>query len=360
MKKPDISIIVPIYNSEEYLAQTIDSIINQTIKNIEIVLVNDGSTDNSLAVCEEYAEKDKRIIILSKPNGGLADARNYGMNHASGTYFMFIDADDLFEVDSCESMLNEIVKHDADYVIGNYQIMDDDGVKWPAPAFDQEKYTNMVLDINDHEKSFWVMNSTAWNKIYKAEFLHKNDLFFKVPSPAEDAYMSWMCYLKADKAVYLSKVMYYYRNTPNSLSKNCSKKYFDGINRSYRAIYEAIKEVGGLGFYRYIYAKVNAYLLCQMIDSEKVTDNEKIQLLKKFKWFFDLAKELNAYVIHDSLKDVYAYVLEGQYDDALKEMKTLKEYRETIPIDKRKRMSFPTIEDYKKMEKYDDKFEGEE
>ena len=86
MKTPEISVIVPIYNAEQYLAQTIESIINQSFKNIEIILVNDGATDSSPAICEEYAKKDKRIIVANKPNGGLADARNYGIDKASGEY----------------------------------------------------------------------------------------------------------------------------------------------------------------------------------------------------------------------------------------------------------------------------------
>ena len=356
MKTPEISVIVPIYNAEQYLAQTIESIINQSFKNIEIILVNDGATDSSPAICEEYAKKDKRIIVANKPNGGLADARNYGMKQAHGKYYMFIDADDLFEVDSCECMLNEIKKHDADYVIGNYQIIDDDGKKWPAPAFDQEKYTNMVLDINDHEKSFWVMNNTVWNKIYRAEFLKKNNITFKVPTPTEDVYFALMCYIKAQKSVYLPKVIYLYRNTPNSTSKNCSMKYFEKYNNSSKALYEGMKEADGVGFYRYVHAKLNAYILCQIIDSEKVTNKDKKQLVKDFKWYFELSTELKADVIHDSLKDLYSYIVDEKYEKALKEMIRLKEYREGIPIEKRKRMSYPTLADYKKMEKYDEEY----
>ena len=356
MKTPDISIIVPIYNSEKYLAQTIESIINQSIDNIEILLVNDGSTDSSLEICNKYADKDKRIRVLSKSNGGLADARNYGMKHAIGKYYMFIDADDLFENDSCECMLNEIKKQNADYVIGNYQIIDDDGVRWPKPAFDEEKFFNMILDIYDHEKSFWVMNNTAWNKIYSADFMKRNDIYFKVPAPSEDEYCSLMCYLKANKGAYLPKVMYLYRNTPNSLSKDCSMKYFKGLNRSARAIYEAMKEANGLGLYRYVHAKQNAYILCQIVDSEKVSNEEKKQLLKDFRWYFELSKELNADVIHDSLRELYTLIIEKKFDEALEELSRVKEYRETIPIDKRKRMSYPTLADYKKMEKYDEEF----
>ena len=356
MRTPDISIIVPIYNSENYLAQTIESILNQSIDNIEILLVNDGSTDSSLEICNEYANKDNRIRVFDKENAGQGEARNYGMKYAKGRYYMFIDADDLYEKDSCESMLREIEKYKADFVTGNYQIIDNNGVKWSTPAFDVEKYQEMILDPYDHEKSFWVMNNTVWNKIYRAEFLKKNNITFKVPTPTEDVYFALMCYIKAQKRVYLPKVIYLYRNTPNSTSKNCSMKYFQKYNRSSKALYEGMKEADGVGFYRYVHAKLNAYILCQIIDSEKVTNKDKKQLVKDFKWYFELSTKLKADVIHDSLKDLYSYIVDEKYEKAIKEMIRLKEYRESIPIEKRKRMSYPTLADYKKMEKYDEEF----
>ena len=277
----DISIIVPIYNAEKYVEETIKSIIDQTLKNIEIILVNDGSTDGSKQICEKYLNLDKRIILINKENGGLADARNAGLKIASGKYIMFIDADDLYEPDSCEHMYKTIEETNSDYVIGNYQMMDDDGKKWNNVAFDIDVYDEMELDLNDHKKSFFVMNSTAWNKIYRTEFLKQNDITFKVPAPAEDSYFTLMCFTKAKKGFYTSKIIYLYRNSPNSLSKDCSIKYFKGINKSYRATYEAIRTNKGLFFYRYIYAKINAYILCQLIDSEKAEDNEKIKFLSE-------------------------------------------------------------------------------
>ena len=140
MKTKEISIIVPIYNAEKFLPEAIESLINQTFKDIEIILVNDGSPDGSQKICEKYAEKDERIIVVNKENGGLADARNAGMKVATGKYIMFLDADDMFEPDSCENMYKVIEKNNADYVIGNYQNCYEDGTLWEKPVFNKEKY----------------------------------------------------------------------------------------------------------------------------------------------------------------------------------------------------------------------------
>lgn len=108
MKTNKVSVIVPIYNAEKYIEKTINSLINQTLEDIEIILVDDGSPDNCPQICDEYAKKDGRIVVVHKPNGGLADARNAGMKVATAKYIMFLDADDLFELNSCENMYNII------------------------------------------------------------------------------------------------------------------------------------------------------------------------------------------------------------------------------------------------------------
>lgn len=355
MEKAKISIIVPVYNSEAYVAQTIESLIEQTLKEIQIILVNDGSKDNSGEICEEYAKRDERIQVVHKPNGGLADARNAGMKVVNAQYIMFLDADDLFEKDTCEHMYNAIEKSGADYVNGNYQMMDEDGTRWSNTAFDQEKYKDFKLDIHDFNKSFFVMNSTAWNKIYRTQFLIDNNITFDVPAPAEDAYFTSLCYMKANYGFYTNKVIYLYRNSPNSISKGRSEKYFTGINNAYKKIYETFKENGELGHYRYVYAKINAYIACQLIDSD-IDKEEKIGYLKDFEWYFGLYKELKVYPIHETLQEVMNFIRERKYEEASIEMEKLKEYRKTIPDNIKKRMSFPTPEHYAEISKYDEEF----
>lgn len=110
MKKPLISVIVPIYNVESYLNRCVESIVNQTYQNLEIILVDDGSPDNCPQICDDWARKDSRIKVIHKENGGLSDARNAGMNIATGEYISFIDSDDYVALDFCETMLLVIKK----------------------------------------------------------------------------------------------------------------------------------------------------------------------------------------------------------------------------------------------------------
>lgn len=358
MENKKISVIVPVYNAEKYVEESIKSLMCQTLKEIEIILVDDGSKDSSPKICDEYAKKDERIVVVHKPNGGLADARNAGMKVATGKYIMFLDADDAFEPDSCENMYNVIENSKADYVIGNYQMTHEDGTKYEKPSFDVEKYQEFKIELHDFKKSFFVMNSTAWNKIYRREFLEENDITFKVPSPAEDAYFTSLCYIKAKYGYYTEKVIYLYRNSPNSISKRCTLKYFKGMNYAYKKIYENFKNNNELSHYRYTYAKINAYLVCQMIDSDEITNEEKIECLKDFEWYFNLSKELKIDIAHETLRKVMTLIKEKDYENAIIEMDKIKEYRKTIPDSIKKRMSFPTSENYEEIAKYDDEFKN--
>ena len=111
---PKISVIVPVYKVEKYLDRCVESIVNQTYKNLEIILVDDGSPDNCPVMCDEWAEKDERIRVIHKENGGLADARNAGMNIATGDYIGFVDSDDWIEPNMYEVLLKNALKYDAD------------------------------------------------------------------------------------------------------------------------------------------------------------------------------------------------------------------------------------------------------
>lgn len=126
---PMISVIVPIYNVEKYLARCVDSIVNQTYKNLEIILVDDGSPDRCPQVCDDYAEKDSRIKVVHKKNGGLSDARNAGMAVATGEYISFIDSDDWIETSMFELLLNNIFQYDCEISCGGIMMVWENGGK---------------------------------------------------------------------------------------------------------------------------------------------------------------------------------------------------------------------------------------
>ena len=121
INNPKISVIVPVYNVEKYLPTCLDSIIAQSYKNLEIIVVDDGAKDSSGAICDEYAKKDVRIVSLHKQNGGLSDARNYGMQFMTGDYISFIDSDDYVHPDYISTLYNNLVENDADISICNFE-----------------------------------------------------------------------------------------------------------------------------------------------------------------------------------------------------------------------------------------------
>jgi glycosyltransferase involved in cell wall biosynthesis len=162
-----ISIIVPVYNVEKYLARCLDSIVNQTIKEIEIILVNDGSKDNSQKIIEEYAKNDERIVVINKENGGLSDARNTGLDIALGEYIAFIDSDDFVDVEMLNQMYALGKKHQADVVFCGLVKVNEYGREFkPMP---QSTQLNEKIELEKDFTFFGEMGCFACNKIYKKE-----------------------------------------------------------------------------------------------------------------------------------------------------------------------------------------------
>lgn len=354
-----ISIIIPVYNVEKYIHTSIESVLNQTYSNLEIILVDDGTKDNCGKICDEYKKKDNRIKVIHQENMGLAEARNSGMKIATGKYIMFLDSDDFYEKNSCEVLYNEITKRDADFVIGNYIHVDTEGNKWENPLFDAKIYTNFKLSIRDYQKSFFVMNSVVWNKIYKREFIEKMNLKFIKGTLAEDAIFSTFCYVHSSNAYFINDIVYNYRqNAANStISTTCTKKYFEKIDEAYKLIFENFETTNNIGFYRYFYARIMPYLLCKIIDSEALeTDEEKIDVIKMLKWFFKQKEEYDVYVVNEMLNEIVNNILEENYENALKKIEEASQYRKKISCVKAEKMYAPNQELYKHMSENDYKY----
>lgn len=346
-----ISIIVPIYNVQEYIERALESIVNQTYNNLEIILINDGSTDSSLKICEKYEKTDKRIKLISQKNKGLSGARNTGLETATGEYIMFIDPDDTFELDACEKLYKAIEKTNADYVIANYRNMDEDDTKWKYPVFDLNKYKEMKVDIEDSATSFYIMNSGVWNKIFRKSFLDSIEVKFIEKLPAEDAIFTTYCFIKANNVHYIPEIVYNYRlRQSNSISSSCSKEYFLGINRAYRIIYNNFKDNNRLDFYRFFYAKSMNYILYKFIDSEMLTIEERIEVLDKMKWFYVLSDELKVPTILKPIQYIIESMVNKDYAQALKYCEILCQIRKMLPKEVKEKMSKPSVNTYKEIE----------
>lgn len=212
--QPLISVIVPVYNCEMYLNQCVESIINQTYSNLEIVLVDDGSTDDSGKICDEYSEKDHRVVVLHTVNGGAASARNKGLNVAKGEYITFVDSDDWIESDMYHSMLELLKNNSADVakvgfikeyennssiVLGNEY----DGIYLKDEAVKKFLY---------HENEFC---GGVWDKLYKRELF--DNVRFPEKLITEDYYVNALIYANLNRIAVSSKAYYHYRMQENSV-----------------------------------------------------------------------------------------------------------------------------------------------
>lgn len=212
-----ISVIVPIYNVEKYLDRCVDSIINQTYKNLEIILVDDGSPDNCPKMCDDYAEKDSRIKVVHKENGGLSDARNVGMEVATGEYVSFIDSDDYVSLDFYETLLETIVDNDSDIVeCGVVKFYENEKFD---KYNDDLKVTNYdtvdALDGLINENPF---KQHVWNKLYKSNIAL--DIPYAVGKLNEDEFWTYQIFGKAKKVTRINKTMYYYFQRGSSIMGN--------------------------------------------------------------------------------------------------------------------------------------------
>lgn len=218
-----ISIIVPIYNVEAYLPRCIHSLINQTYDRIEIILVDDGSTDSCGTICDNYEKDYSNIRVLHKKNGGLSDARNAGFAIAKGEFVLFVDSDDYIALDSVEKFVNVIENtHKVDIVIGRYEKVDEHSDNL-NDFYVSSSETKEVLSGKKYlaeslrNKSFIV---TAWSKLYSKEFLEKNELLFMKGIVHEDELFTMQCLLKAENVVSTDIVFYRYLIRQGSIMTN--------------------------------------------------------------------------------------------------------------------------------------------
>lgn len=191
-----VSVIVPVYNVEKYLENCIDSLVNQSLKEIEIICVNDGSTDNSLDIIRKYEENYNNIIVIDKENGGLSDARNHGIEVSNGEYIAFVDSDDWVELDMLELMYQKAIEEEAEIVTAGYK----------------EVYSDKIDIIDDYDIQYKIIyEGTVWNKIFKKSLIQEYNLRFPKGLWYEDNAFTYRALIVANKIVSVKKAFYNYR-----------------------------------------------------------------------------------------------------------------------------------------------------
>ena len=228
MRAPLISVIVPVYNVEQYLKKSVDSIRCQTYQNLEIILVDDGATDRSGIICDCYKETDARVRVLHKENGGLSDARNAGMEAASGAYFMFIDSDDTIAPDTIEKLSDAATEQNCEIAVCNIVRTYDDGTTEPfSHPVDQ-------LTVWTGQQRFATLKQpSACNKLFRAELF--KDVRFPKGKLYEDTFVYHVLAYKARQIVLTGHDGYYYLSRRGSIlgQPQYTDRYFDYIEAIY-------------------------------------------------------------------------------------------------------------------------------
>lgn len=268
-----ISVIIPIYNVEQYLNQCLQSICMQSYKNLEIILVDDGSSDHGPEMCDEWAEKDSRIHVIHKKNGGLSEARNVGISCAKGEYIAFVDSDDWVEKDLYQKLWNELHKNNA-------QIAACRIVKAFESTLESQKiYSEQKIFTSKEALQTLLMGrdfcAVAWNKLYRRDVI--GDIRFPVGRLHEDEFFTYRVIANASRLVLVPEAQYYYRQRSGSIMDKWTIKHLDSLD----AFNERLRFLKVHYPDLYDMDKFNFYLACVYNGRELVTSAEDDVAIKQ-------------------------------------------------------------------------------
>ena len=235
----ELSIIIPVYKTEKYLRECVDSVLREAPQNSEIILVDDGSPDNCPQICDEYAEKDERVKVIHQQNKGLSGARNAAMKIVQGEKLFFLDSDDFVGEGYFSALLNK----SADLVIGNYRAFYDNGTVDILGEPHKEKYESLKEYLEDFHYHFATLFNFAWGKIYDSSIIKQFDLrFLEGVSMVEDVLFNLEYYRHCSSIVMCKGAQLQYRQVQGSLSRKMSLQVFDWYVQSYGQIKKLLVE----------------------------------------------------------------------------------------------------------------------
>jgi len=290
-KTPKVSVIIPVYNVEKYLKECLNSIVNQTLKDIEIICVDDGSTDDSLNILNEYAQKDSRITVLTQKNQGAAVARNKGLDIANGEYLSILDSDDFFDITMLEKMYYKAISTDADVVICGAKSIDEQSklISHIPYALNRHLIPNKgVFNYKDiPDKIFQLTTAWSWNKLFKKCFIDKEKIKYQNLQYLNDFYFGYMVLILAKKITTINENLIVYRiNTINQLTSTRDKNIFCFAKATFKLRRELIKR----NIYHYVEQSfvnwcINFTLCDIMVNIKKKMNKHKIRLFLKNYYF---------------------------------------------------------------------------
>ncbi len=274
-----VSVIVPLYNVEHYIRKCVMSVLDQTYKNFELLLIDDGSTDKSGQYCDEFGALDPRVKVMHKKNGGQSEARNMGLDYADGRFIFFLDSDDWIEPEALAVLMDQMDREDADMICCSYRLTDENGEVLESVV--QEAKTYSMEEAVKAYVSGTAIHSVVWGKLYKKELF--DSIRFPASRVHEDDFISYQLVYASRKITTVSDVLYNYFQRQNSIMHEAfSAKRLIKIDAA-RDLYHKIlehgeKEVQHIAYIRYIEALQSMYV-CSM----KYLDQSQLKSLDPYK-----------------------------------------------------------------------------
>jgi len=276
-----ISIIIPVYNKEQYLNECIKSVIYQKYEDIEIIVINDGSRDNSENIIKEWSIIDNRIKFISQNNQGVARARNKGISLAKGKYIFFLDADDYLEKTAISKLVTNAKHTKSDIIVGNfYEITGKQVVK--KESFKNMLFNKYDLGLTETLLEMFIVNNRhmarAGNKLYKLDFIKEFQITFADDVIAEDRLFNLICYINKPVIQVVNEYTYFYNILDNSRSRSLSSNFYDQNISLLDYFYDYLKKESKLEQYKELFQLIVIYDISKIINQTFERTNQKIKL----------------------------------------------------------------------------------
>ena len=366
-----ISVVIPVYNVEQYLRQCMDSVIRQTYQNLDIICVNDGATDDSLKILEEYEKKDERVKIITQKNQGLSAARNTGIKNCRSALIYFIDSDDYIEENTIEILYKNMIYDNSDVSIGKTCCVGDEKKIQSVQAWINRWHKVGKFEIGQNIRS--EIFPTAWNKLYKMSIIKKFNIRFPEGLINEDEYWLWAYMVQCQTYSVTDKAMYFYLQRKNSImsERNSSRKILDIVN-IYCKVYETLEKYRKINVYKealdatFVMSMRDLINRCplQMYDAcnKEILKYVKLSSSSKISAFYsDIQKELNVQIINQRTIDLHprisviipVYNTQTYLGDCLDSLinQTLKEIEIICIDDESTDNSFDVLKEYAQKDK---------
>lgn len=280
MERPKISIVVAAYNVESYIGKCLESLITQSIREIEILVVNDGSRDNTVEIADEFAKRDKRVKVISQENGGLSAARNTGIDHASGEFIAFVDGDDYLDKSMYETLYKKIVTDNVDLVVCGFKKVWLDGeankLREKDYYFNQNLLNGDILEnfLCRHDEPFVV----AWNKLYRTEIIKQNRLYFENRAFFEDVGFIPRYLYFCNSVEIVNEALYYYIQRDGSITRSYNSIIDESLINTMNVLKTFFKGSPYEKYCEVVEVRLWIYLINYSLENKKSVKEKKEQL----------------------------------------------------------------------------------